>query len=242
MIYLKKCLLLLVLVFIVGCSSATGKQTQEEKGLINYSKNFPEFAIKDDNVQNAQPAIFYAYANQLFGQDKKDEAVFWFYLGQFRVRYIERVQKRNIPIDTMTFIRFFRESGFVGNVNVVEPNGQIVSSPSSNPEYAKINSYYSGATYDNIYRAGSGLGEIINPYAFQNVDKHIARVDAIIAYEKEHPINVENIVAKDNLLPEVDRKRIKEEEYKAFEKFKQYLIDNKEDIRKKRAENGLLNE
>ena len=37
-------------------------------------------------LPNEHPATYYLYAGRLFGEDKKDDAVFWFYVGQLRYR------------------------------------------------------------------------------------------------------------------------------------------------------------
>jgi hypothetical protein len=40
-----------------------------------------------DHIENKHPATYYQLAGKLFGDGKKDEAVFWFYLGQLRYRF-----------------------------------------------------------------------------------------------------------------------------------------------------------
>lgn len=35
----------------------------------------------------SHPAAYYEYAMRLFGEDRKDDAVFWFYAGQLRYRF-----------------------------------------------------------------------------------------------------------------------------------------------------------
>jgi hypothetical protein len=35
----------------------------------------------------SHPAVYYAYAKRLFTQGRKDDAVFWFYVGQLRYRF-----------------------------------------------------------------------------------------------------------------------------------------------------------
>lgn len=54
-------------------------------------------------------------------------------------------------------------------------------------------------------------------------------------------MNLESLVSENNLLPKEEREKNKEEAFWSLEKFKQYLIDNKEATRQKRTENGLLN-
>ena len=38
-------------------------------------------------LPNEHPSVYYGYAARLFREEKKDEAVFWFYVGQLRYRF-----------------------------------------------------------------------------------------------------------------------------------------------------------
>ena len=38
-------------------------------------------------LPNSHPSVVYLYAARLFKENRKDEAVFWFYVGQLRYRY-----------------------------------------------------------------------------------------------------------------------------------------------------------
>lgn len=227
-----------LLLLSAGCSSQAGNNDSKDKGVIEFSHKFPEFKIKDDNVQNADPAILYAYSNYLWGQDKKEEAVFWYYTAQFRNRYLREVSKVDVPINNALFGRFFHES-FVGNIMIVNGNYYLAS---KNPEYRKINSIYDSATRKNLHKAASGLGEVINPYAFQNLDRHIQRIDEVIAYEKLQPILVENLVSPDNLVSKEEMQKGEEDKFAGLEEFKSYLQNNKEQIREQRKKAGLSNE
>lgn len=233
--------LLIFTLLSAGCSSQgqAGNNDSKDKGVIEFSHKFPEFKIKDDNVQNADPAILYAYSNYLWAQDKKEEAVFWYYTAQFRNRYLREVSKIDVPINDALFGRFFQESGFMGNVMIASTNYYLAS---KNPEYRKMNSIYDSATRKNLHKAASGLGEVINPYAFQNLDRHIQRIDEVIAYEKLHPILVENLVSPDNLVSKEEMQKGKEKEFAGLEEFKSYLQNNKEKIREQRKKAGLSNE
>lgn len=241
---MRKPLLLTASLFIfalllAGCSSQTASKDSKDKGVIEFSHKFPEFKIKDDNVQNADPAILYAYSNHLFAQDKKEDAVFWYYVAQFRNRYLREVSKVDTPIDNALFGRFFQESGFMGNVMIVNGNYYLAS---KDPEFRKMNSIYDSATRKNLHKAASGLGEVINPYAFENLDRHIQRIDDVIAYEKLHPILVENLVSSDNLVSKEEMQKLKDDEFAGLEEFKSYLQTNKEKIKEQRKKAGLPNE
>lgn len=55
--------------------------------------SFPEVSsAPHEEVENAlagsHPSTLYAYSSRLFQEGQKDEAVFWFYAGQLRFRYL----------------------------------------------------------------------------------------------------------------------------------------------------------
>jgi hypothetical protein len=41
----------------------------------------------ETSLPRAHPAAYYQYAQQLFDRGRKDDAVFWFYVGQLRYRF-----------------------------------------------------------------------------------------------------------------------------------------------------------
>ena len=43
-------------------------------------------------LPNEHPSVYYGYAARLFREEKKDEAVFWFYVGQLRYRFQRRTR------------------------------------------------------------------------------------------------------------------------------------------------------
>ena len=76
--------------------------------IMDYAKQFPEFIIPGKDIQRAEPAILFAYANHLYTLGRKAEATFWFYLAQFRTRYLTEILKTEIPVSNTFFVRFFR--------------------------------------------------------------------------------------------------------------------------------------
>jgi len=241
---MKKWLLSLLVfpLLLSGCSSesgGSGSDLIDEKGLIAYSHKFPEFKIKNDDVKNAEPAILFAYSNQLFAQDKHDEAVFWFYLAQSRNRYLLSATEEPTPVTPELFLRFYRESGFVGNVSVPGAKG-LVTDPDS--RYPKMNAYYDSASRQNIHKASSGLGEVINPYAFQNLDKLQKQLDKLIAYEKANPFNPAAVISEADLVSREKLKELHEKSITTFEEAKVFVEKNKDSIREKRSKNGLKND
>ena len=59
------------------------------------NKQTPEQIIK--GIQGKHPATYYVLANKLFRTGKKDDALFWFYLGQLRYRFYLSVEWDNLP-------------------------------------------------------------------------------------------------------------------------------------------------
>jgi hypothetical protein len=53
-------------------------------------------ALKD-RIEGAHPATYYVFASKLFQDGRKDEAVFWFYLGQLRYRIHLGARKGHDP-------------------------------------------------------------------------------------------------------------------------------------------------
>jgi len=48
-------------------------------------------------LPNEHPASYYLYAGRLFSEGKKDEAVFWFYVGQLRYRFYLKANPKLDP-------------------------------------------------------------------------------------------------------------------------------------------------
>lgn len=53
---------------------------------IQGAAQLPEAEV-EGKLSASHPAVYYAFAKRLFAQGRKDDAVFWFYLGQLRYRF-----------------------------------------------------------------------------------------------------------------------------------------------------------
>ena len=53
---------------------------------IQGAAQLPEAEV-EGKISASHPAVYYAYAKRLFAQGRKDDAVFWFYVGQLRYRF-----------------------------------------------------------------------------------------------------------------------------------------------------------
>ena len=85
------------------------------------------------------------------------------------------------------------------------------------------------------------LGTKINRYAFGDIDKLVKIYDEVIAYEDKKPFKPEKLVNKDFLIGESEWAGKKEEVRNGFINLKDTVIKEKEEIKAKRAENGLEN-
>src|SRR6187455_3087399 len=76
-----KTLAILILFLMAGC-------TKPQRGdlLLGDLKNLPPAKI-EAALPNREPSVYYGYAIRLFDQGEKDDAVFWFYVGQLRSRF-----------------------------------------------------------------------------------------------------------------------------------------------------------
>src|ERR1035437_1868698 len=72
---------LIVLLVLAGC----GKSKRAD-ALLGDLKNLSPAKI-EAALPNQHPSVYYGYADRLFHQGKKDDAVFWFYVGQLRYRF-----------------------------------------------------------------------------------------------------------------------------------------------------------
>jgi len=52
----------------------------------------------ESQLHSVHPSLLYLYAARLFQEDRKEEAVFWFYVGQLRFRYL-LVVNPDLPLD-----------------------------------------------------------------------------------------------------------------------------------------------
>lgn len=71
---------LVAIVLLLGLTVPSGAMTPEE------IKRLPAAEV-EKKLPDEHPASYYVYAGRLFGEGKKDEAVFWFYAGQLRYRF-----------------------------------------------------------------------------------------------------------------------------------------------------------
>lgn len=96
--------ILLTLALLIGC----GGGNTPTGGAPNMSSNLSVAQLKD-KIEDNHPAAYYQLAGKLFEEGKKDEAVFWFYLGQLRYRFHLTVAKNLDPSGDPALFASFSE-------------------------------------------------------------------------------------------------------------------------------------
>ena len=190
-----------------------------------YIEGIPEFQIPDNDIQKAEPAILYAFSNHLYKFDKKEEAIFWFYLAQYRNRYLISILKKTTPLPSDLFARFFRECGFQGNLRILRDD---YLSECIDQEHKHLSVVYDNATRKNIQVATRTLGKSLTAYALTDIEKQAKRLAEVLAYEEKFPFQPECLVSYHDLIPEEDRKAIKDKLSSEFLAAGQWLSKNKE--------------
>jgi hypothetical protein len=76
-----KPLAITLLLLLAGCSKPS-----RGDALLGDLKKLPAAKI-EAALPNQHPSLYYGYAIRLFDQGKKDDAVFWLYVGQLRSRF-----------------------------------------------------------------------------------------------------------------------------------------------------------
>src|SRR5689334_9712989 len=74
-------LAIILLLSLAGCNKPS-----RGDALLDDLKKLPPPKI-EAALPNHHPSAYYGYAIRLFDQGKKDDAVFWFYVGQLRWRF-----------------------------------------------------------------------------------------------------------------------------------------------------------
>lgn len=223
----KHVLIALVLLLVGACGQKTNnaekeqvKVSPEEQELLNYANKIPEFKIKDNDPKNTDPAILFCYSDNLFNSNRKDDAVFWYYLAQYRVFYYARCIKNDEFLENDFVTKVYNVTGLMNKS--VRVMGNI-----------NRNVFYKAVM--------DGLSQKINMYGFGNIDDMVSMVDKVIAYEQQNPMNLEALVSPESLIPVEERAPKNEEVKKGLDMLKEYITKNREYLENQRIEQGLEN-
>lgn len=213
--------LLIIALTITSCSS----QSKEDKAMIKYAKE-AGYRVKANDVKNADPAILFCYSNYLFEQGEKDEAVFWYYVAQYRYRFMSSCSER------------------LGAGSLTEQEGKkilIDTGVYTQDNIGKlhlIGGIYRIELYDAIQKI---LGGKINGYGYGNLEEMKATIDRMLVYQQENPFNPMGLnpspVLKSEEIQAEKIEKIKE----SYASQKQQIDEEADYIKKTRLENGLEN-
>jgi hypothetical protein len=73
-----------IMLLMLSCGK---NQSKEDKEMIEYAQR-TGYKIKSNDVKNADPAIIFSYSAHLWNEGQKDDAVFWYYVAQYRYRFL----------------------------------------------------------------------------------------------------------------------------------------------------------
>lgn len=214
-------LISLMLSIFTSCSS----QSEKDKAVIEYTKTH-NYSIKSDDVKNADPAILFCYSNYLWETGQKDDAVFWYYVAQYRYRilsscsekmkagYIEKEQAKRIYEDSDGY-----RKDLFDDILVVEDVYRI-------------------ELYERIQKV---LGAKINGYAYGDLEQMKSTLSQVLEYEEKYPFNPMSLDPKPVFKSE---EVVKEKLAKVKESYieqKQYITEKADYIKAERTKNGLEN-
>jgi hypothetical protein len=200
-------------------------QSKEDKEILQYAKNM-RFAIKSNDVKNADPAILFCYSSHLWNENKKDDAVFWYYIAQYRYRFLSSCS----------------EHLKAGSLSETEAKKILIETGVAKEEGIDKLHLIGGAYRIDLYEAiQSQLGKTINGYGYGNLNEMKTTIDRMLDYQEYNPFNPMGLSPKPVL-------KSKEEQAEKIMKIKESYIHQKEEIdatkdeiRKTRLDNGLEN-
>ena len=213
--------LLIIALTITSCSS----QSDEDRAVIEYAKE-AEYNIKGNDVKNTDPAILFCYSNYLFEKGEQDEAAFWYYVAQYRYRFMSSCS----------------EKGKAGSYTNEE----------AKKIYKDANAYRTDIfddiiLPDKVYRINAYeaiqkvLGAKINGYAYGDLEQMKIMIDRMLAYQQENPFNPMGLDPKP-VLKSKDIQAEKIEKIKeSYGEQKKQITNDADYIKKTRLENGLEN-
>ena len=88
----------------------------DKDGLLRYARSVSEYQVTDQTVDQLEPAILTMYGVRLFAEGKKEEAIYWYWLGRLRQRTLVAPLDRGVMLPDEMIIRLFREGGYRGDL------------------------------------------------------------------------------------------------------------------------------
>lgn len=208
------CLLTATFLFIGG-----GKAQSSDikiKDVVNFVNE--KYNLQFKQLDQIEPAYLFVYTNALFEQGQKDNAVFLFYLAQYRAEKVAGIENENSKISAEFFKQISADSGapVIGKIKVIW--GSEISR---------------GHLYKSIV---PGLGYSINSYTNNNIDKWVSEMEKVVNFEEKHPFNPTKAIPAEQL--DISKmKQISEKSKEKMTKLIDYLKNNRTDYEKKLEEN-----
>jgi len=166
-------------VFITaGCAKQVGTPQRQsvisakigayEQGLKTYMASVPMFAPQASDIQSADPGILFSYSHSLIAAGDHDQAVFWYYLAQFRAIVLYNCAQSDMSVSHEYFSKIYMESGLKGTPYII---GEV--------------------TKQMLYRAVmQGFGVTITQIGIRDTKSTAELVCAALNYEDKHPFKV----------------------------------------------------
>lgn len=197
-----------------GCNQAvTSPNSEKFTSAIQFVNE--KYAKNVTDLTQIDPAYLFIYANNLFNKGKKDEALFWFYVAQYRALIIRVMENEKSFLPQPIYQQLAEDAGtpVIGQMIVLGPG---------------LNR---GHLYDYIQ---SGLGISINGYAGSNIDNWIAQLEKVLAFEEAHPFDPYQAVPADQL--NKDKQAEAQQRAKGLAEMVKFLKENKAALAEKRAQ------
>lgn len=221
---MKKIIYLITLVslLLVSCGN---NQTGEDKEVIRYAQE-KGFDIKSDDVKNADPYILFCYSHYLWEEGRKDDAVFWYYVAQYRYRFMSSCSE-HLKAGSLTEAlgkKIYVEIGLYNEDNINKLH--------------LIGGVYRIELYEVLQ---AHWGKTINGYGYGDLSLMTVMIDRMLDYQEKNPFNPMGLNPKPIL-------KSKEVQAEKIQKIKDSYANQKKEmdeqagyIQEERTKNGLEN-
>lgn len=178
---MKKIYLISILaltVFASACTKQLGSPAAQadfsskipvyEQGLKDYAAGIKEFAPQAADISSMDPSVMFAYSHSRVAAEDFDQAVFWYYLAQYRAIVLYNAVDGDMITDNDYFSKVYTESGLTGMP-------YIIGTVSKQMLYRAIMQTY---------------GKTITQIGIRDVKKTAEIICAALNYEQKHKFKV----------------------------------------------------
>jgi hypothetical protein len=219
---LKLTLLSIMTFLFLSC----GGKSEKDNAVIAYAKE-NGFPIKSNDVKNADPAILFCYSSHLYENGQKDEAVFWYYVAQYRYRILsgcsENLKAGSVEEVTAKDILF--RTGVYTDKKDLE-------------KLHLVGGTYRIDLYETIQQS---LGKEINGYAYGDLEQMKSTINEVLEYEEKNPFNPMGLSPQPVFKSkEIQAEKLAKVKDSYVNQIKQ-ITENADSIKSERTKNGLKN-